>query len=199
MTASLRQAWPSEVVGELGAVEELRDRLRGRLGRQDEPRLAVGAHAARLDHLGGEPDDGRDDRRAAHVRRDKRALLDAVLEHGHDRVGPTERAEEAGGALGLVRLDREQHDIGLPRHGGRIHQHRPGHDLLVDGQRLVRRAAAQQQLDAAPVGHRGRGRADRARADDRDAGHAAATAGAKAGPSSLSSSAISAPLPRATL
>ena len=94
------------------------------------------------------PHDGRQDGRVAHVRADELALLDPVLEHDHDRPGAAERAQERRRALGLMRLDGEQHDVGGLRRR-RVGEHRAGHDLgaaalALDDQPLVRRAAVQE-------------------------------------------------------
>ena len=100
------------------------------------------------------PHDGRQDGRVAHVRRDELALLDPVLEHDHHRPGAAQRAQEGRRALGLMRLDGQQHDVGGPAPLAGVGEHRAGHDLgaaalALDDEALVRRAAVQGELGAA--------------------------------------------------
>ena len=131
------------------------------------------------------------DGRVAHVRRDELALLDPVLEHDHDGPGAAERAQERRRALGLVRLDGQQHHVGgLCRR--RVGEHRTGHDLsaaalALDDQALERGAAVQGELGV--VDGRRHRRADGSRPDDGNLRHAAAGAASSAGPSRSRSSA----------
>ena len=77
----------------------------------DEIAAAVVRDEARLGHRGGHVDDRRNDR-LAHVARDRRRVLDAVLQAEDERAVGEVRRHLARDGLGVGRLDAEEDEVG---------------------------------------------------------------------------------------